>query len=93
MKEIQLTDRAGKLELLISPESNWNFFEKVAGILESEFRGFWVEKIDGIDQRYWDLQIEDELLTLHLEHTLGILAFSESRNLLLRTKLVIERKF
>jgi hypothetical protein len=93
MKEIQLTEEFGKSELLISSEPNWGLFEKVAETLESELGGSWVEKTDGIDQRYWDLQIEGELLTLHLEHYLGILAFSESKNLLLRAKLVIERKF
>jgi len=93
MNEIQLTERLEENELLISPESNWSLFEKVAETLEFELSGSWVEKTDGIEQRYWDLQIEGELLTLHLEHYLGILAFSESRNLLLRAKLVIERKF
>lgn len=91
MTEISLTEELGKRKLLISPEPNWGFFEKVAEILESELGGSWVEKTDGVDQRYWDLQIKDELLTLHLEHYLGILAFSESKSLLLRAKLVIER--
>ena len=92
MNEIQLIEKSGKCELLISSESNWSLFEKVAERLEFELSGSWVEKTDGIDQRYWDLRVEGELLTLHLEQYLGIFIFSESRNLLLRAKQVIESK-
>ena len=90
MNEIQLTEESGKSELHISSDSNWTLFERIAEVLERELNGIWVEKADGIDQRYWDLKIENEILTLHLEHYLGILAFSNSKSLLLRAKPVIE---
>lgn len=90
MNEIQLTEESGKSELQISSDSSWTLFERVAEILERELNGSWVEKADGIDQRYWDLKIENEILTLHLEHYLGIIAFSNSKSLLLRAKPVIE---
>lgn len=92
MKDIQSTEEVGKSELHISAESNWSLSEKIAGVLENELNGVWVEKTDGIDQRYWDLKIENEVITLHLEHYLGILAFSDSRSLLLRAKQTIESK-
>ncbi len=90
MNEIQLTEEYGKSELHISSDSSWTLFEKIAEVLERELNGIWVEKTDGIDQRYWDLKIENEILTLHLEHYLGIIAFSNSKSLLLHAKPVIE---
>lgn len=93
MNEIQLTEESGKSELHISPESNWTLFERIAEVLERELNAVWVEKADGIDQRYWDLKIGNEVLTLHLEHYLGISAFSNSKMLLLRAKPVIESSF
>jgi len=93
MNEIQLTEESGKSELHISSESNWTLFERIAVDLERELIGFWLEKTDGMDQRYWDLKIGNEVLTLHLEHYLGISAFSNSKALLLRAKPVIEKSF
>jgi len=90
MNEIRLTEESEKSELHISSESNWTLFERIAEFLERELNGIWLEKADGIDQRYWDLKIGNEVLTLHLEHYLGISAFSNSKSLLLRAKPVIE---
>ena len=90
MNEIQLIEESGKSELHITSDSSWTLFEKIAEVLERELNGIWVEKTDGIDQRYWDLKIENEILTLHLEHYLGIVAFSNSKGLLLRAKPAIE---
>ena len=90
MREIQLTEKSGKSELHISSESNWTLFDRIAETLERELNGIWVEKADGMDQRYWDLKIENEVITLHLEHYLGISAFSNSKSLLLRAKPLIE---
>ncbi|MGE8099522.1 DUF3630 family protein [Pseudomonas fluorescens] len=59
-------------EIKISESSDWQLFENVARALEQELRGTWIEKVDGIDQRYWDLAVEGRVITLHLEHFLGI---------------------
>ncbi|MHC8338647.1 hypothetical protein [Pseudomonas sp. HLT2-19-2] len=32
---------------------------------------------DGLDQRYWDLEVEGQVITLHLEHCLGIMLLVE----------------
>jgi len=77
-------------ELHISPEPNWILFEKVAFTLENELDGVWLEKVDGLDQRYWDLKMDGEIITLHMENYLGISAFSNSKDLLLRVKKIIE---
>ncbi|MBU6957962.1 DUF3630 family protein [Pseudomonas sp. CVAP len=59
-------------EIKISESSDWQLFENVARALEQGLGGTWVEKADGIDQRYWDLAVEGQVITLHLEHYLGI---------------------
>lgn len=59
----------------ISENSDWQLFESVAQVLEQGLGGCWKEKIDGLDQRYWDLEVEEQILTLHLEHHLGISVF------------------
>lgn len=56
----------------ISEHADWELFESVAQRLESVMGGYWMKKIDGVDQRYWDLMVGEQTLTLHLEHYLGI---------------------
>ena len=90
MNEIELNDERATSKLYISSESNWTLFDKIADALETELRATWVEKADGFDQRYWDLKIEEEVLTLHLDHYLGILAYSNSKSLLSLARSVIE---
>lgn len=45
-----------------------------------EMAGFykiqWKTQLAGLDQRYWDFELEGILLTLHLEHYLGIYIFA-----------------
>ena len=47
-------------------------FEVVAEVIVTKFNGRIVKKLDGIDQRYWDVCISDNIITLHWEHYLGI---------------------
>ena len=78
MHGLRLHQVSGRLELRIFDDSNWPLFKEIAGVLEREFRGTWLEKIDGLDQSYWDLRIGNSILTLHLEHYLGIMLFPAS---------------
>jgi len=56
----------------VSDRSDWSLFERVAKRLKSGLRGKWIERLDGLDQRYWDLEAAGGKVTLHLEHYLGI---------------------
>lgn len=56
----------------ISEHADWALFENVAQQLEQGLGGYWKAKFDGLDQRYWDLIVGEQTLTLHLEHYLGI---------------------
>jgi len=58
--------------LEIAPQCDWALFDRIAGILEVELGGTWSERLDGKDERYWDLRTASGKLTLHLQHYLGI---------------------
>lgn len=60
------------VEIRISDSADWDLFENLAKIFEKDLGGYWKERLDGADQRYWDLVVEEQVLTLHLEHYLGV---------------------
>jgi hypothetical protein len=62
-------------QIQISDCADWKLFERVASFLEAGLQGHWTEQLDGIDQRYWDLSVRVGQLTLHLEHSLGIMLY------------------
>ena len=57
-------------------DSDEKVFRLIADELSKKFKVKWIEKIDGFDQRYWDFRFKGILLTLHLEHYLGIMIFA-----------------
>jgi hypothetical protein len=63
-------------QIEISEQSDWSLFERVAAFLLAGLRGKWIERLDGLDQRYWDMEAGGGRLTLHLEHYLGITLFA-----------------
>jgi hypothetical protein len=65
----------GKTEAILSEEADWELFNQIANLITKEFNVKWVGKADGLDQRYWDFEIENVRLTLHLERYLGISLF------------------
>lgn len=60
------------MRIEVSEEADWKLFEDVARVIEQGLGGCWKERLDGLDQRYWDLLVGERTLTLHLEHYLGI---------------------
>jgi hypothetical protein len=61
----------------ISSSADWALFDEIAHALSLETGGTWVERLDGLDERYWDLRIGEATVTLHLQHYLGIMLFAE----------------
>jgi hypothetical protein len=59
-------------QIEVSDRSDWSLFERVAKRLTSGLRGRWIGRVDGLDQRYWELEAAGGRVTLHLEHYLGI---------------------
>jgi len=78
MRGLRLHTVSNRLELHISDDFDDALFTKIGELLQQSFGGSWLEKIDGLDQRYWDLKIESSVLTLHLEHYFGIMLFPSS---------------
>jgi hypothetical protein len=71
---IQDSDRGR--EVGVSEVADWALFGEIADALSTEVGGSWVERLDGLDGRYWDLRIGDAVVTLHLQHYLGIKLFA-----------------
>lgn len=72
------TTRQGGLELVISDEADWSAFERIAESIHTKFGAEIVRRLDGLDERYWDLEVSDLTVTLHLQHYLGISLYSGS---------------
>lgn len=78
--KVKYKSENGKIEANLSEYSDWELFNRIADLIAKEFKGNWIEKADGIDQRYWDIEIENVVLTLHLEHYSGISLFPAKAN-------------
>jgi hypothetical protein len=78
--KIKYISENGKIGAVFSEASDWNLFNRIADFIAEEFNGHWLEKVDGLEQRYWDIGIENAVLTLHLEHYLGISLFPAKEN-------------
>jgi hypothetical protein len=70
--------RQGNLELVITDEADWSQFERLAGAICARFDARIVERLDGLDERYWNLEMGDQTVTLHLQHYLGISLYASS---------------
>lgn len=68
-------ERVGQDQFVVSDDSDWSLFNTIATSLETHLQGSWTAQLDGLDQRYWDLRVGDAIITLHLEHYLGIMLF------------------
>lgn len=66
----------GRLEIALLDKSDWKLFEQIFQKIRENFDIKLINKIDGIDERYWDFEINGGLICLHLQHYLGISIFS-----------------
>lgn len=71
---------SGLLELQLASDPDWSLFDNIARDIHGKFGGTWLKKLDGLDQRYWDLKIESAVLTLHLENYFGIILFASNQS-------------
>jgi hypothetical protein len=74
--KIERTD-AGLIELRLSDDSEQ--FIRLAEEVRKKLSGQWIEKVDGLDQSYWDLDVQGEKITVHREHYLGVSVFSDDQ--------------
>ena len=71
MKEYK--DVSGRLSIDLDP--NHNNFEKCASRLESVFSARSTSHIEGLDQRYWDYEIDGTTVVLHSDVMAGVSIF------------------
>ncbi|MCU0074357.1 DUF3630 family protein [Pseudomonas koreensis] len=64
-------------EIHVSDISDHSLFMRAANELQQGLGGKWLTKACGLDQYYWDLQVDGQVITLHLEHYLGIMLLVE----------------
>ena len=65
-------DDTSRRTIIVSETSDWALFDLVAHRLATALDGTWIERIDGLDERYWDLGARGGKITSHLQHYLGI---------------------
>ena len=74
--KIERTD-TGLVELRISDDPEQ--FKYLAEEVRKKLGGRWIEKLNGLDQSYWDLHVQGEKVTVHREHYLGVSVFCEEQ--------------
>jgi hypothetical protein len=62
----------GTRAVLLTSDPSWRLFDLIVQLIEQRFEGYWTVHLDGVEQRYWDVMIRGVLLTLHLDHYMGI---------------------
>ena len=62
---------AGRIELRLSDDPDQ--FDDIAELVRSRLSGRWTRQLDGLDQSYWDLDVQGMIITVHREHYLGVL--------------------
>ena len=77
--KIEYSSKDDRCELAVSEEADWLLFNGIADAILNKFKGKLVERVDGFDERYWDIEIRKRIVTLHLQHYLGIILFPDDK--------------
>lgn len=59
-------------QIEVSDSPDWDLFNRMASVLKLRLKGKCTIKLDGLDQRYWDLETRSGKITLHRKHNFGI---------------------
>lgn len=62
-------------QIVVSTKSSRILFYWAAVKLRFGLKGAWAQRLSETDTMYWDLVVNGENITLHLEHYLGISVF------------------
>ena len=68
-----------QLKVAISDDADWMLFNGIADTILTKFKGQLIRPLDGLDERYWDIEIRGSIVTLHLQHYSGISLFSDNK--------------
>lgn len=75
MKEYR--DASNRLSIDLANIDYDTLFQKFANLLQTEFKGKLIEKIEGLDGRYWDFDINGTIVVLHSNAMAGISIYAE----------------
>ena len=64
-------------DIHLSDSSDRELFTRITEELQQTLNGTWTTQASGLDQYYWDLAVDGQVITLHLEHYLGIMLLVE----------------
>ncbi|AXJ05751.1 hypothetical protein CFN16_16965 [Pseudomonas fluorescens] len=64
-------------DIHLSDSSDGELFKRIADELQQTLNGTWTTQACGLDQYYRDLAVDGQVITLHLEHYLGIMLLVE----------------
>jgi hypothetical protein len=67
----------GRRELIVTDDPSRELFPLVADAIVRKFHGKIVTRLNGLDQIYWDIEIDDKIIILFLEHYMGISLYSD----------------
>jgi hypothetical protein len=70
MKEYR--DYSDRLCIELSPKASYRKLESFAETLQLHLGANIIEKLDGLDQVYWDFQIDEHIYVLHMDTFAGI---------------------
>lgn len=70
--KLELT-ATGLLELRLSDDPD--VFTSLAEAVRVKLGGRWSDRVDHLDQSYWDLEVGGTTITIHREHCLGVSVF------------------
>ncbi len=68
-----------RCEAIVSDDADWLLFNGVADAILKKLKGKVVERVDGLDERYWHIEIGKKVVTLHLQHYTGIVLFAQDK--------------
>ncbi len=71
-----VNNRAGTLELHLSDDLER--FVEIANKIQQFTHGVFTQKLDGLDQSYWDITTDSICFTIHREHYLGVSIYSDA---------------
>lgn len=75
---VKYSHRDGRDEAELTDDCDWRLFNGIAHAILKKFNDKLIERLDGFGERYWDIAIADNVVTLKLHYT-DIYLCSEDR--------------
>jgi len=66
---------SGSIELSLSDDPDQ--FTFLAEAIRKKLAGRWTKRVHGLDQSYWELDVQGKKITVHREHYLGVIVFCD----------------